>query len=233
MKKLLVIVLVLTLVLGVGVNALATDAQCDAVIEWTTMSADLDGVFDPGDLPSEIEDMTIAGAIPNYEALESMELDFGSRFVSLLDETYYSWDDQDDTDPLPVDLWNRAGALIISSLDDWEVIVEIDEFIIQGGLNSGDATMLGFELTLIPNDEEMGGTGSGGPDGDVNVTGGTFTPATIAISEGCGGAMIATGDMGIFGANWEGELEVLGGTAVNSLGEQARAVMDWNFIPGS
>lgn len=232
MKKLLAIVLVLTLVISMSVSALATqDAAADAVIEWTAMDSANDGVFDPGSLPQDIQDIVDANGIPNFEALDAMEIDFGLRHIQTATAIFNTWAETDDggpagANPVPALLHNRAGALIISS-DDWEVFIEIDDFIIGGGVNAGAVTMVGFELDLTPN--ALAGVSPVRPAGEVNVTGNAFAPQTITGLDVGASEMIAEGGIGFFGANWEGTLEVMAGTAVNSLGEEARAIMDWTF----
>jgi len=239
MKKLLAIVLVLTLAISMSVSAMATPNSVDdaeALIEWTAMDSANDGVFNPADLLPDIQDMVDDDAIDNFEALESMDIDFGRRHIRTTTETFQSWGGTDDGGPLVAGvptppaqpMWERAGALIISS-DDWEVTVEIYDFYIGGVPGAANLTMVGFELTLTPNTLPMGNV-VGDPSGTVHVpTTSTFNMLTVSDLDVGASDEIANGGIGFFGGNWQGALEVVGGTAINSLGQQAVAIMDWNF----
>ena len=243
MKKLLAIVLVLTLVFSMSVSALAgpTPATEDAVIEWTGMYGGDDGVWCPLD-PN-------VPPIPSLtDTLVSMELDFGRRLARATTATFESWNQTDDGAPagpggvpaaIPGDLLhNRAGMLVLNSGqhvgNEWRVNVGIAPFEVESGVNAGDPTMTGFTLTLTREDAVHAGVG-GYISVPISAAEWPFTApgGTIDANTGGGGpatANVAEGGRGTFGANFRGSLTVIGNTANNSVGSEAKAVMTWTFL---
>ena len=199
MKKTLIIVLVLTLMLGTVSMALAADPPNERETGDGTISFQ-DGktpeIIDP---PDELDDWGI---------YSDLNLDFGLQTISGANRTYSSYEHA------RTDEARLAGVVVLneSVRDNYVLQVEISEFRI-----GDDPTMEGFELKLVPRDEN-----TNRPTNPQVVN-----SVTLEADEAPQTIMTIT-PVSTVGANWEGFLDVLGGS-VQKTGD-ARAEMTWSIV---
>jgi len=202
--RVLIIALALALTLAMTTTAFAgANATSTGSITFTPLGNNDDGVYDPQFPP---------GDIGTNHGLESMGLNFGTHQFSPFTRTYNSITGYGGTPGGGLNN-GRAGMLVISSSNNWHVRVAVNPF-----TSAGNPVMSGFTLQLLPNGTTF-----------TPTPGTTFTPATVTVHATSGSAVIASSThAGMFGANYEGNLMVPGGTAPTNA--QAQAVLDWTFF---
>jgi len=148
-----------------------------------------------------------------WEIALNRDLDFGLQTISGENQTYSSYEDARD----PAD--RLAGVMIEngSVQTDWVLQVEIGHFMIEDDDDDLVETMHGFELELVVYDE---------------FTNRPLTPQVVSDAtleaEGAPQTIMTITPVSIIGANWEGFLEVLGGTVLHT--GEAQAEMTWSIV---
>ena len=150
------------------------------------------------DPPPELEDWGIS---------HNLNLDFGVQTITGTNQRYSSYKDARSEDT------RLAGIVILneSTQANWVLQVGI------GGFTIGTTpTMDGFELELVPRDANT--TRPLAPQ----------TVHTVTLEAGVTETIMTITPVSTIGANWEGYLDVLGGSVLQ-IGE-ARAEMIWSIV---
>ena len=164
--------------------------------------------FTDGDIP------VIVDPDPDHpwEIALDRDLDFGVQVISIENQTYSSYEAS------RTEAGRLAGAMIEneSVQTDWVLQVEIGHFMIEGGSGLVE-TMHGFELELKARDEFTNRPNNPQVVNDVTLE-----------AEGAPQTIMTITPVSIIGANWEGFLEVLGGTVLYT--GEAQAEMTWSIV---
>ena len=233
MKKTLAFVLALTLVLGMASTAFAApgseqetgagtiefrDGDAPVIIDppgEEEPPVDPERPIDPENPPVEPEKPTDPPPVnpegpnpENWRISSDLNLDFGLQTITGSNRTYSSYYHarSDNT--------RFAGVVVLneSVQSDWVLQVGMSGFTI-----GGSPTLAGFELDLIPYSIY---TSSPGTPQTVN---------TVTLeANGAPQTIMTITPVSTIGANWEGFLDVLGGS-VQQTGE-ARAEMTWSIV---
>jgi len=210
-RKTIAILIALAMIMIVATPfALAQDKNSSGSIQFT--EAGDPGIIDPPTDPTGPTD-------PLYpedwdKVWGTRDIDFGTRKVdNLKDQIYRTHGDA--ASP------NKQNSLVVlSAQEEWEVKVAINGFFLVG---SGIRTIDGFELKLAP---------VPGSAASYNSTKLLVTPVPTGIlaplDRGGGSSTIATGEKGLSGFDFTGELNVPRGTAHEGL---AKAILDWTYGP--
>ena len=237
MKKVLVFALALAMMLSMAYIALAATPQQEqgaGTIEFQDGKApeiidppgeeeppvDPERPIDPEDPPVNPEKpsgpppVNPEGPNPeNWKISADKNLDFGLQTITGTDRTYSSYYHARS------DATRFAGTMVLneSVQSNWVLQVEIGEFFIDDGAGNAVATMDGFELELIPYTVY-----TNRPD-----TPHTVNSVMLEADEAPQTIMTIT-PVSTVGANWEGFLDVLGGS-VQHTGD-AQAEMTWTIV---
>jgi hypothetical protein len=239
MKKYLAIALSLALLLSLGAAAYATDAKSQADIRFTQFDGIDDGAYDPDDENLEDE------PLPEWvNQLSGMSLPFGQHEISIANEVYDSFigvpiPGQDPKDGTLVT--GGKGVLVVGMRNsDWIVQLKptADGFrYTQAESNDesirGQETLKNYRLSLRPveqwetlNTKPMVVSSHAEllPNTAGHLTGG-FTSAgyleTILDNT-------TTGDLGVFGANFNAQL--FAPAASVTVEGVAQTILDWTFV---
>jgi len=199
MKRTLALALALIVACSMAVTAFASTSEAGTgTIEFT------DG------LPPVIVD---PDPDEDWEIALDRDLDFGEQVISNDDQIYSSYEDS------RTEEGRLAGVMIEngSVQDEWVLQVEIGHFMIDDGDGNYVETMHGFELELVVQDEFT--------NRPLNPQ--VVSDATLEAEEAPQTIMTIT-PVSIIGANWEGFLEVLGGTVLHT--GEAQAEMTWSVV---
>ena len=232
MKKTLTFVLVLALAFSMASTAFAVESSEDGagtiefqdgnppeIIDPPTDTdeppVDPERPIDPENPPVDPEKPTDPPTVnpegpnpENWNMSKDLNLDFGLQTITGSNRTYSSYYHARSEG-------TRFAGLMVqneSVQSNWVVQVGMTGFFI-----GNDPTMAGFELDLIPYTQH-----TNRPD-----TPQTVNTVTLAADEAPKTIMTIT-PVSIIGANWEGFLDVLGGS-VQQTGE-ARAEMTWSIV---
>ena len=197
MKKLIALGLSIALMASMATVVFGNNARSNAGIEFTGGFGP-PIVIDPSNPP-----VNPPVDPPFWNQFDSMNLDFGVQYVSLLDEEY------DSVEPM--------GVGIISN-ETWNLAVRIGGFVNQG---DGRETLQGFTMDL--NEDFSEAYGSPGASW-IEVWG------VSGLSVDSGALTLASGLRGIYGINLDGILYVLGNTAQQG---RAQAELTWTFVAGA
>ena len=198
MKKALALVLTLALALGMASTVFAAPAEEEekgaGTIEFR--DGDTPEIIDP---PPELTDWGISA---------DLNLDFGLQTISGANRKYSSVDHARTPG-------GRLAGIVIkneSVQDNWVLQVEMTGFFI--GTNP---TMAGFELELIPQDQNT--TRPTAPQ----------TVNTVKLeADGAPRTIMTITPVSTIGSNWRGVLDVLGGSVLQT--GEARAEMTWSVV---
>lgn len=148
--------------------------------------------------------------------LESLDLDFGTRYINLITRDFYAYDRDGEYNGPDV---AAAGVVVLSREDGWRLQVEIDEFMIAGEYGEVTPTILGYRLDLM-GVGEITRIGLSNANDDFGVEG---------LFAGGDAATVWTGDRGGVGHEFAARLNVLGNTAHEG---DAQADMVWTLAIG-
>lgn len=200
MKKTLSIALALIMVcsMTVMVFASATSETGTGTIE-----------FEDGDAPIIVD----PDPDDQWEVAMDRDLDFGLQVISGDDETYSSYEHSRTPEGRLAGVKIENGSV----QDNWVLQVEIGHFMIEDDDNDLVETMHGFELELVARDEFT----------NRPLTPQVVNDVTLEAEEAPQTIMTIT-PVSTIGANWEGFLEVLGGTVLHT--GEAQAEMTWSIV---
>jgi len=227
-KKLIAIILIVAMALSLTVFATANPDSTAGI------------VFDTGDLPADgvycASDPTLFPVCPTTGAtnpvadpawgLTSLTIDFGIHSVPLTDTTFISSQDAGDPEEEFLDV-----VIVCMLVSAWEVDVRVRGFESTTLANMGNGTLNDFELTLV--DEDSFVFDAATQDIDIHTT---STPLEAHDTNFVGlstvrdfgdSYTVAEGNMGVFGASWDAELDVLGGSG--HVGA-AQTLLRWTFV---
>ena len=202
MKKTLALAMALIVTCSMFVTAFASTSETGAgTIEFT--DGDTPTIIDPEEIPDEWD----------WEVALDRDLDFGEQVISNDTQTYSSVADARTA------AGRLAGVVVEngSIQDEWVLQVEIGHFMIEDDSSNLVNTMLGFELELKAHDEFTNRPLNPQIVNDVTLEAEDAPQTIMTITP-----------VSIVGANWEGFLEVLGGTVLH-IGE-AQAEMTWSIV---
>ncbi|MCL2856787.1 MAG: WxL domain-containing protein [Oscillospiraceae bacterium] len=199
MKKILALALALSITCSMTVMAFAnTNEPGTGTIE-----------FEDGDTPIIID------PDPEYpwDVALDRDLDFGLQTISGDNQTYSSYEDSRTPEGRLAGVKIENGSV----QTDWVLQVEIGHFMIEDGEGGLVETMHGFELELV----EHSAFTSRPLDPQV------VSDVTLEAEEAPQTIMTIT-PVSIIAANWEGFLDVLGGTVLHT--GEAQAEMTWSIV---
>ena len=199
MKKTLVLTISLLVACNMVFTAFASTSEPGfGTIEFT--DGDTPIIIDP---PEEYE----------WNVALDRDLDFGEQVISGNNQVYSSYADSRTPE-------GRLAGVVVengSVQDNWILQVEIGHFMIEDDDGELVETMHGFELVLVAYDEFT----------NRPLTPQTVNDITLEAEEAPQTIMTIT-PVSIIGANWEGFLEVLGGTVLHT--GEAQAEMTWSIV---
>jgi hypothetical protein len=199
MKKILAIALALIMVCSTTVIAFASVMSTPSVGTIEFIDGEPPAIVFPSD---------------EWEIALNRDLDFGVQVISSEDQNYSSYADS----RTPNDRLSGVQILNESIRGDWVLQVEIGHFVIYEDYGDGFfETMHGFELELVVHDE---------------FTNRPLTPQVVnnvtLEAEQAPQTIMTITPVSTIGANWEGFLEVLGGTVLHT--GFAQAEMTWSIL---
>ena len=199
MKKTLALAIALIVALSMAVTAFAsTNEAGTGTIE-----------FEDGETPIIVD----PDPDDEWDVALDRNLDFGLQVISGDDEIYSSYEDARDPEDRLAGVKIENGSV----QSNWVLQVEIGHFMIEDDDNDLVETMYGFELELVVYEE---------------FTNRPLNPQTVndvvLEAEGAPQTIMTITPVSIIGANWEGFLEVLGGTVLHT--GEAQAEMTWSIV---
>ena len=239
MKKFLSIALALVLLLSIGAAAYATNAKGQADIKFVPFDGIDDGVYDPDD--GDLDDKDL----PEWaDQLSGMSLPFGQHEISIANEVYDSnigvpvaGQDPDADNPIT----GGTGVLVVGMRsNDWKVQltpVASGFRYTQAETNAeairGQETLRDYRLSLrldrqwaTLNAKNMTVNSHSQLEADTagHLAGGfTFAGNTDTILDNT-----TTGDLGVFGANFNAQL--FAPAASVTVAGEAQTILDWTFV---
>ena len=217
-KKLLAVILSLAILISAGTFALASSDTGTGSIEFESEDQGEDGRRRRPDR-DPWENLIADNSDLEFGVVEAKDVNFT-----------YNTKDAVDADDNPI-VAPHAGFFVASRAQDWHVTATVGGFTTVSSVPAehGLPTLQGFTLglALVEDSNLM----VGGVNG---VSSWIYTPTAGKISAGSGTIIVASGSnpsrlarMVEYGANYDGILDVIGGTAPEG---KAQATITWTYI---